>query len=144
MFNHPETAPSKYLDRSRSGARYFASLRLLERAKELNPSLFTKSGMMAGLGEQRNERLQVMDDMRAADVDFLTLGLNIGSRRRSTMRSSGSCPLEMFAEYAAIGLAEGFLLVSSSPLTLFLASRRRRLRPAQSGANGAASGGHRR
>ena len=74
VFNHNlETVPSKYLT-VRPGARYFASLRLLERAKELDPSLFTKSGVMVGLGEKRNEVLQVMDDMRAANVDFLTIG----------------------------------------------------------------------
>jgi len=74
VFNHNlETVPSKY-PTVRPGARYFASLRLLQRAKEIDPSLFTKSGMMVGLGEQRNEVLQVMDDMRVANVDFLTIG----------------------------------------------------------------------
>src|SRR5271170_7020964 len=74
VFNHNlETVPSKYLS-VRPGARYFASLRLLQRAKELDPSLFTKSGVMVGLGEERNEVLQMMDDMRAANVDFLTIG----------------------------------------------------------------------
>ena len=74
VFNHNlETVPSKYLT-VRPGARYFASLRLLQRAKELDGSLFTKSGVMVGLGEERNEVLQMMDDMRAAGVDFLTIG----------------------------------------------------------------------
>ena len=74
VFNHNlETVPSKYLT-VRPGARYFASLRLLQRVKELDPAMFTKSGMMVGLGEERNEVLQVMDDMRAANVDFLTIG----------------------------------------------------------------------
>ena len=116
VFNHNlETVPSKYLT-VRPGARYFASLRLLERAKEIDPSLFTKSGMMVGLGEQRNEVLQVMDDMRAASVDFLTLGqyLQPTPKHHSVERF---VPPEEFAEYAAIGLAKGFLLVSSSPLT---------------------------
>jgi len=116
VFNHNlETVPSKYLT-VRPGARYFASLRLLERAKELDPSLFTKSGMMVGLGEQRNEVLQVMDDMRAAKVDFLTIGqyLQPTPKHHAVERF---VPPEEFADYAAIGLAKGFLLVSSSPLT---------------------------
>jgi lipoic acid synthetase len=116
VFNHNlETVPSKYLT-VRPGARYFASLRLLERAKEIDPSLFTKSGMMVGLGEQRNEVLQVMDDMRAANVDFLTIGqyLQPTPKHHSVERF---VPPEEFADYAAIGLAKGFLLVSASPLT---------------------------
>ena len=116
VFNHNlETVPSKYLT-VRPGARYFASLRLLERAKELDPSLFTKSGMMVGLGEQRNEVLQVMDDMRAAKVDFLTIGqyLQPTPKHHAVERF---VPPEEFGDYAAIGLAKGFLLVSSSPLT---------------------------
>jgi lipoic acid synthetase len=116
VFNHNlETVPSKYLT-VRPGARYFASLRLLERAKELDPSLFTKSGMMVGLGEQRNEVLQVMDDMRAAKVDFLTIGqyLQPTPKHHAVERF---LPPEEFADYAAIGIAKGFLLVSSSPLT---------------------------
>ena len=116
IFNHNlETVPSKYLT-VRPGARYFASLRLLERAKELDPSLFTKSGMMVGLGEQRNEVLQVMDDMRAAEVDFLTIGqyLQPTPKHHAVERF---VPPEEFADYATIGLAKGFLLVSSSPLT---------------------------
>ena len=116
VFNHNlETVPSKYLT-VRPGARYFASLRLLERAKELDPSLFTKSGMMVGLGEQRNEVLQVMDDMRAAKIDFLTIGqyLQPTPKHHAVERF---VPPEEFADYTAIGLAKGFLLVSSSPLT---------------------------
>jgi len=116
VLNHNlETVPSKYLT-VRPGARYFASLRLLERAKELDPKLFTKSGMMVGLGEERNEVLQVMDDMRAASVDFLTIGqyLQPTPKHHAVMRF---VPPEEFADYAAIGLAKGFLLVSSSPLT---------------------------
>ena len=116
VFNHNlETVPSKY-PTVRPGARYFASLRLLQRAKEIDPSLFTKSGMMVGLGEQRNEVLQVMDDMRVANVDFLTIGqyLQPTPKHHSVERF---VPPEEFADLAAIGLAKGFLLVSSSPLT---------------------------
>src|SRR5262245_56792473 len=82
VFNHNlETVPSKYLT-VRPGARYFASIRLLQRAKELDPTIFTKSGIMVGLGEERNEVLQVMDDLRAADVDFLTLGQYLQPTRK--------------------------------------------------------------
>jgi lipoic acid synthetase len=116
VFNHNlETVPSKYLT-VRPGARYYASLRLLERAKELDPSLFTKSGMMVGLGEQRNEVLQMMDDMRAANVDFLTIGQYLQPTPKHHAVERFVTP-EEFAEYAAIGAAKGFLLVSSSPLT---------------------------
>src|SRR5258708_18037777 len=116
VFNHNlETVPSKYLT-VRPGARYFASLRLLERAKELDASLFTKSGLMVGLGEQRNELLQVMDDMRAANVDFLTIGQYLQPTPKHHAVERFVTP-EEFADYAAIGLAKGFLLVSSSPLT---------------------------
>ena len=116
VFNHNlETVPSKYLA-VRPGARYFASLRLLERAKEVDPSLFTKSGMMVGLGEVRSEVLQVMDDMRAAKVDFLTIGQYLQPTPKHHAVERFVLP-EEFAEYAAIGAAKGFLLVSSSPLT---------------------------
>ena len=116
VFNHNlETVPSKYLT-VRPGARYFHSLRLLQRAKELDPALFTKSGVMVGLGEARNEILQMMDDMRSADVDFLTIGqyLQPTPKHHAVERF---VPPEEFSEYAAIGAAKGFLLVSSSPLT---------------------------
>jgi lipoyl synthase len=116
VFNHNlETVPSKYLS-VRPGARYFASLRLLQRAKELDCSLFTKSGVMVGLGEERNEVLQMMDDMRSASVDFLTIGqyLQPTPKHHAVERF---VPPEEFADYATIGLAKGFLLVSSSPLT---------------------------
>jgi lipoyl synthase len=116
VFNHNlETVPSKYLT-VRPGARYFASLRLLQRAKELEGSLFTKSGVMVGLGEERNEVWQVMDDMRSADVDFLTIGqyLQPTPKHQAVERF---VPPEEFADYATIGLAKGFALVSSSPLT---------------------------
>jgi lipoic acid synthetase len=116
VFNHNlETVPSKYLT-VRPGARYFASLRLLQRAKELDPSLFTKSGVMVGLGEQRNEVLQMMDDMRAAGVDFLTIGQYLQPTPKHHAVERFVTP-EEFADYATIGLAKGFLLVSSSPLT---------------------------
>ena len=89
VFNHNlETVASKYLS-VRPGARYFHSLRLLQRVKELDPSLFTKSGIMVGLGEERNEVLQLMDDLRSADVDFLTIGQYLRPRA-STTRSCAS------------------------------------------------------
>src|ERR1700758_4803208 len=116
VFNHNlETVASKYLS-VRPGARYFHSLRLLQRAKELDPSLFTKSGIMVGLGEERNEILQLMDDLRSADVDFLTIGqyLAPSPKHHAVERF---VPPEEFADYATIGLAKGFALVSSSPLT---------------------------
>ncbi|MGO9423514.1 lipoyl synthase [Roseiarcus sp.] len=116
VFNHNlETVPSKYLG-VRPGARYFHSLRLLQRAKELDPTLFTKSGVMVGLGEERNEVLQMMDDMRSADVDFLTIGqyLQPTPKHHPVMRFVTP---EEFAEYATIAAVKGFLLVSSSPLT---------------------------
>src|ERR1700726_5061962 len=105
VFNHNlETVPSKYLT-VRPGARYFSSLRLLERAKELDPSLFTKSGMMVCLGEQRNEVLQVMDDMRAAKIDFLTIGQYLQPTPKHHAVERFVDP-EEFAEYAAIGAAK--------------------------------------
>ena len=116
VFNHNlETVPAKYLT-VRPGARYFHSLRLLQRAKEIDPAIFTKSGVMVGLGETRNEILQMMDDMRSADVDFLTIGqyLQPTAKHHPVERF---VPPEEFAEYAAIGAAKGFLLVSASPLT---------------------------
>src|ERR1700726_2553470 len=116
VFNHNlETVPSKYLS-VRPGARYFASIRLLQRVKELAPALFTKSGMMLGLGEERNEVLQVMDDLRAADVDFLTIGqyLQPSRKHHPVVRF---IPPEEFKAYETIAYAKGFLMVSSSPLT---------------------------
>jgi lipoic acid synthetase len=116
VFNHNlETVPSKYLS-VRPGARYFASLRLLQRAKELDPSLFTKSGVMVGLGEERCEVLQMMDDMRSAGVDFLTIGQYLQPTPKHHAVERFVLP-EEFADYATIGLAKGFLLVSASPLT---------------------------
>jgi lipoic acid synthetase len=116
VFNHNlETVPSKYLS-VRPGARYFHSLRLLQRAKELDPTIFTKSGVMVGLGEERGEVLQMMDDMRSAEVDFLTIGqyLQPTPKHHAVQRF---VPPEEFADYATIGAAKGFLLVSASPLT---------------------------
>jgi lipoic acid synthetase len=116
VFNHNlETVPSKYLT-VRPGARYFHSLRLLQQVKERDPSMFTKSGIMVGLGEERNEVLQVMDDLRAAQVDFLTIGQYLQPTRRHhpVVRF---VPPEEFTAYATIAYAKGFLMVSSSPLT---------------------------
>jgi len=116
VFNHNlETVPSRYLT-VRPGARYFASVRLLQRVKELNPGMFTKSGIMVGLGEERNEVLQVMDDLRAADVDFLTIGQYLQPTRKHhpVMRF---VPPEEFEALKTTAFAKGFLMVSSSPLT---------------------------
>jgi lipoyl synthase len=116
VFNHNlETVPAKYLT-VRPGARYFASLRLLQRVKELAPSMFTKSGIMVGLGEERHEVLQVMDDLRAADVDFLTIGqyLQPSRKHHPVVRF---VPPDEFDALAAVALAKGFSIVSASPLT---------------------------
>ena len=116
VFNHNlETVPSKYLS-VRPGARYFASIRLLQRAKEVDPLIFTKSGIMVGLGEERNEVLQVMDDLRAADVDFLTIGqyLQPSRKHHPVIRF---VPPDEFKALATIAYAKGFSMVSASPLT---------------------------
>jgi lipoic acid synthetase len=116
VFNHNlETVPSKYLP-VRPGARYFASLRLLQQVKERDPRMFTKSGIMVGLGEERNEVLQVMDDLRAAQVDFLTIGQYLQPTRRHHPVMRFVTPDE-FKAYGTIAFAKGFLMVSSSPLT---------------------------
>ncbi len=116
VFNHNlETVPSKYLS-VRPGARYFHSLRLLQRAKELDPTIFTKSGIMVGLGETRNEVLQVMDDLRSAEVDFLTIGQYLQPTPKHCAVER-FVPPEEFEGYAAVGAARGFLLVSASPMT---------------------------
>jgi lipoic acid synthetase len=116
VFNHNlETVPSKYLT-VRPGARYFHSLRLLQQVKERDPSMFTKSGIMVGLGEERNEVLQVMDDLRTAQVDFLTVGQYLQPTRRHHPVVRFVAPDE-FTAYATIAYAKGFLMVSSSPLT---------------------------
>jgi len=116
VFNHNlETVPSNYLT-VRPGARYFASIRLLQHVKELDPLLFTKSGIMVGLGEERNEVLQVMDDLRAANVDFLTIGqyLQPSRKHHPVVRFM---PPEEFKALATIAHAKGFLMVAASPLT---------------------------
>jgi lipoyl synthase len=116
VFNHNlETVPSNYLT-VRPGARYFASLHLLQRAKELDPLIFTKSGIMVGLGEERNEILQVMDDLRAADVDFLTVGqyLQPSRKHHAVVRF---VPPDEFKALETIAYAKGFSMVSASPLT---------------------------
>ena len=116
VFNHNlETVPSKYLT-VRPGARYFASIRLLQQVKELDPAMFTKSGVMVGLGEDRNEILQVMDDLRAADVDFLTIGQYLQPTRKHHPVVRFVPPTE-FKAYETIAFAKGFSMVSSSPLT---------------------------
>jgi lipoic acid synthetase len=116
VFNHNlETVPSNYLT-VRPGARYFHSLRLLQKVKELDPSIFTKSGIMVGLGEERNEVLQLMDDLRSADVDFLTIGQYLQPTRKHHPVVSFVTP-EAFKAYEAIAYAKGFGLVASSPLT---------------------------
>ena len=116
VFNHNlETVPSKYLT-VRPGARYFASLRLLQRVKELDPAMFTKSGIMVGLGEERNEVLQLMDDLRAANVDFLTIGQYLQPTRKHHPVIRFVTPDE-FRAYETIAYAKGFLMVSATPLT---------------------------
>jgi lipoic acid synthetase len=116
VFNHNlETVPRLYPS-IRPGARYFTSLHLLKRAKELDPNVFTKSGLMVGLGETKEEIAQVMDDLRAADVDFLTIGQYLQPTPKHA-RIDRYVPPEEFASYATQARAKGFLLVSSSPLT---------------------------
>jgi lipoic acid synthetase len=116
VFNHNlETVPRLYLS-IRPGARYYASLRLLERVKTRDPSMFTKSGLMVGLGEAKEEVMQVMDDMRTAGVDFLTIGQYLQPTRRHAAVERFVEP-EEFAAYEAIARAKGFLMVSASPLT---------------------------
>ena len=116
MFNHNlETVPSNYLT-VRPGARYFHSIRLLQRVKELDPTMFTKSGIMVGLGEERNEVLQLMDDLRSADVDFLTIGQYLQPTKKHHPVVRFVTPDE-FKSYETIATTKGFLLVSSSPLT---------------------------
>lgn len=116
VFNHNlETVPSKYLT-VRPGARYFHSLRLLQQVKERDPSIFTKSGIMVGLGEVRNEVLQLMDDLRAANVDFITIGQYLAPSRKHHPVVEYITP-ETFKAYETIAYAKGFLMVASSPLT---------------------------
>jgi lipoic acid synthetase len=116
VFNHNlETVPSLYL-RIRPGARYFHSLRLLQRVKELDPTMFTKSGIMVGLGESREEIQQLMDDLRSADVDFLTIGQYLQPTRKHAEVKRYVHPDE-FRNLERIALSKGFLIVSASPLT---------------------------
>jgi lipoyl synthase len=116
IYNHNlETVPRLYAE-VRPGARYFHSLRLLDRVKELAPGMFTKSGLMVGLGEDKNEILQVMDDLRAAHVDFITIGqyLQPTPKHHAVHRF---VPPDEFDTYRAMALGKGFLMVSASPLT---------------------------
>jgi lipoyl synthase len=116
VFNHNlETVPRLYAE-VRPGARYFHSLRLLDQVKRLDPALFTKSGMMVGLGEYKSEVLQVMDDLRSAEVDFLTIGQYLQPTPKHHAIASFVTPDE-FRSYANFALGKGFLLVSASPLT---------------------------
>jgi lipoic acid synthetase len=107
--------PSRYLT-VRPGARYFHSIRLLQRVKEIDPTIFTKSGIMVGLGEERHEVLQVMDDLRSADVDFLTIGQYLQPTRKHHQVMRYVTPNE-FGGYEKVAYAKGFLMVSASPLT---------------------------
>ncbi|MCI5075920.1 lipoyl synthase [Oricola sp.] len=116
VFNHNlETVPSNYLT-VRPGARYFHSVRLLQQVKEIDPTVFTKSGIMVGLGEERNEVLQLMDDLRSADVDFLTIGqyLQPTKKHHPVIRF---VPPDEFKSFETVAYAKGFLMVSASPLT---------------------------
>ena len=116
VFNHNlETVPSQYLT-VRPGARYFHSLRLLQQVKELDPTMFTKSGIMVGLGEERNEVLALMDDLRSANVDFLTIGQYLQPTRKHH-EVARFVPPDEFKAYETIAYAKGFLMVSASPLT---------------------------
>ncbi|MDX1711575.1 MAG: lipoyl synthase [Rhodovibrionaceae bacterium] len=116
VFNHNlETVPRLYLS-VRPGARYFHSIRLLQRVKELAPTMFTKSGMMVGLGESRDEVYQVMDDLRSADVDFLTIGQYLQPTIKHHAIDRFVTPDE-FQQYERMAYNKGFLMVSASPLT---------------------------
>ena len=116
VFNHNlETVPRLY-QTIRPGSRYFTSLRLLQKAKELDPEIFTKSGIMVGLGETKEEVVQVMDDLRSADVDFMTIGQYLQPTLRHATIDRYVTPDE-FVEYEKIAYSKGFLKVSASPLT---------------------------
>ncbi len=116
VFNHNlETVPRLYPS-IRPGARYYQSLRLLDRVKQMAPSVFTKSGLMVGLGETKSEIMQVMDDLRVADVDFLTIGQYLQPSVKHAAVDRFVTP-EEFADYASIARSKGFLLVSATPLT---------------------------
>jgi lipoic acid synthetase len=116
VFNHNlETVPRNY-PKIRPGARYYHSLRLLETVKKVNPSIFTKSGIMVGLGEERMEVSQVMDDMRMADIDFMTIGQYLQPTPRHAKLERFVTPDE-FKAYERMGKGKGFLLISATPLT---------------------------
>src|SRR5580692_2322472 len=116
VVNHNlETVPRLYAE-VRPGARYFASLRLLNEVKRIAPAMFTKSGIMVGLGEDKAEVLQIMDDLRAAQVDFLTIGQYLQPTPKHHAIARFVTP-EEFRSYAGFAAAKGFLLVSASPLT---------------------------
>jgi len=116
VFNHNlETVPRLY-PTIRPGARYYQSLRLLDRVKSLDPSIFTKSGLMVGLGESRAELMQVMDDLRVAEVDFVTIGQYLQPTIKHAAVARFVAP-EEFADYATLARSKGFLAVASSPLT---------------------------
>lgn len=116
VFNHNlETVPGNYL-KVRPGARYFHSVRLLQRVKELDPEIFTKSGIMVGLGEEREEVLQLMDDLRSADVDFITIGQYLQPTKKHHPVMGFVTP-EEFKSYETVAYTKGFLMVSASPLT---------------------------
>lgn len=116
VFNHNlETVPSNYLT-VRPGARYFHSIRLLQKVKDLDPTMFTKSGIMVGLGEERNEVLQLMDDLRSANVDFITIGQYLQPTRKHHEIKKFVTP-EEFKGFETVAYSKGFLKVSSSPLT---------------------------
>jgi lipoyl synthase len=116
VYNHNlETVPRLYPS-IRPGARYFHSLRLLDRVKQLDPTIFTKSGIMVGLGEDRSEVMQVMDDMRSADVDFLTIGQYLQPTPKHAAVDRFVTPDE-FKSYESMALSKGFLVVAASPLT---------------------------
>ena len=116
VYNHNiETVPSLYA-RIRPGARYYHSLRLLEKVKEINPECFTKSGIMVGLGETKEAVLQVMDDMRCANVDFITIGQYLQPTKKHANVEKFVTP-EEFKYYERVAYSRGFLMVASSPLT---------------------------
>ena len=136
VFNHNlETVPSKYLS-VRPGARYFPSIRLLQRVKEIDPAMFTKSGIMVGLGEERNEVLQVMDDLRSADVDFLTIGQYLQPTRKH-IRCCASCRPTNSRRSRRSLMPRVFHGVGV-PADALLASRRRGFRAAEGGAGATA------
>jgi len=116
VFNHNLETVSRLYPTIRPGARYYQSLRLLDQVKRRDPSIFTKSGLMVGLGESRTEIMQVMDDLRIADVDFLTIGQYLQPTIKHAAVEEFVTP-DQFAEYAALARAKGFHLVSASPLT---------------------------